>query len=66
MFVEGKISHAEQEMLIMKDMKENELCLPWKGAWRCTREDKEKCIARVKRVGKIIQERSLSAEVQKA
>ena len=29
MFVEGKISHAEQEMLIMKDMKENELWLPW-------------------------------------
>ena len=29
MFVEGKISHAEQETLIMKDMKENELWLPW-------------------------------------
>ena len=29
MFVEGKISHSEQEMLIMKDMKENELWLPW-------------------------------------
>ena len=29
MFVEGKISHEEQEMLIMKDMKENELWLPW-------------------------------------
>ena len=29
MFVEGKISHAEQEMLIMKDMKENELWPPW-------------------------------------
>ena len=29
MFVEGKISHAEQEMLIMKDIKENELWLPW-------------------------------------
>ena len=29
MFVEGKISHAEHEMLIMKDMKENELWLPW-------------------------------------
>ena len=29
MFVEGKISHAEQEMLIMKDMGENELWLPW-------------------------------------
>lgn len=29
MFVEGKISHAEQEMLIMKDIGENELWLPW-------------------------------------
>ena len=29
MFVEGKISHAEQEMLIMKDVKENESWLPW-------------------------------------
>ena len=29
MFVEGKISHAEQEMLIMKDMNENERWLPW-------------------------------------
>jgi len=29
MFVEGKISHAEQEALIMKDMGENELWLPW-------------------------------------
>lgn len=29
MFVEGKISHAEQEMLIQKDMKENEMWLPW-------------------------------------
>jgi REP element-mobilizing transposase RayT len=29
MFVEGKISHAEQEMLIQKDMKEDELWLPW-------------------------------------
>ena len=29
MFVEGKISHAEQESLIMKDMGENELWLPW-------------------------------------
>ena len=28
MFVEGKISHAEQEALIMKDMGENELWLP--------------------------------------
>ena len=29
MFVEGKISHAEQELLIMKDMKEDERWLPW-------------------------------------
>ena len=29
MFVEGKISHAEQEALIMNDMGENELWLPW-------------------------------------
>ena len=29
MFVEGKISHAEQELLIMKDMKEDEMWLPW-------------------------------------
>ncbi len=29
MFVEGKISHAEQEMLIQKDMKEDEMWLPW-------------------------------------
>ena len=29
MFVEGKISHAEQEMLIMTDMKEDEMWLPW-------------------------------------
>jgi len=29
MFVEGKISHAEQELLIQKDMKEDELWLPW-------------------------------------
>ncbi len=29
MFVEGKQSHAEQELLIMKDMGENELWLPW-------------------------------------
>lgn len=29
MFVEGKISHAEQEMLISKDIGENELWLPW-------------------------------------
>ena len=28
-FVEGKISHAEQEMLIKKEMKENELWQPW-------------------------------------
>ena len=29
MFVEGKISHEEQELLIMKDMKEDERWLPW-------------------------------------
>lgn len=29
MFVEGKISHAEQELLIRKDMKEDERWLPW-------------------------------------
>lgn len=29
MFVEGKLSHAEQEMLIMKDMGEDEMWLPW-------------------------------------
>lgn len=29
MFVEGKISHAEQEMLIQKDMKEDDMWLPW-------------------------------------
>ena len=29
MFVEGKISHAEQEMLIRKEMGENESWLPW-------------------------------------
>ncbi len=29
MFVEGKISHAEQEMLIQKDMKEDKMWLPW-------------------------------------
>ena len=29
MFVEGKISHAEQEMLILKDMNEDERWLPW-------------------------------------
>ena len=29
MFVEGKISHAEQELLIQKDMNENEMWLPW-------------------------------------
>ena len=29
MFVEGKISHAEQEALIMNDIGENELWLPW-------------------------------------
>lgn len=28
-FVEGKISHAEQEMLIQKDMKEDDMWLPW-------------------------------------
>lgn len=29
MFVEGKISHVEQEMLIQKDMKEDDMWLPW-------------------------------------
>ncbi len=29
MFVEGKISHADQEMLIQKDMKEDDMWLPW-------------------------------------
>ena len=29
MFVEGKISHAEHELLIQKDMKEDEKWLPW-------------------------------------
>ncbi|WP_034482558.1 transposase [Butyrivibrio sp. AE2015] len=29
LFVEGKISHAEQEMLIQKDMKEDDMWLPW-------------------------------------
>ena len=29
MFVEGKISHSEQEMLIQTDIKENDLWLPW-------------------------------------
>lgn len=29
MFVEGKISHAEQEMLIRKDIHEDERWLPW-------------------------------------
>ena len=29
MFVEGKISHAEQELLIQKDMNEDEMWLPW-------------------------------------
>ncbi len=29
MIVEGKISHAEQEMLIQKDMKEDDMWLPW-------------------------------------
>lgn len=29
MFVEGKISYAEQEMLIQKDMKEDDMWLPW-------------------------------------
>jgi hypothetical protein len=29
MFVEGKLSHAEQEMLIQKEMKEDEMWLPW-------------------------------------
>ena len=29
MFVEGKISHAEQELLIQKDMKKDDMWLPW-------------------------------------
>ena len=29
MFVEGKISHAEQEQLIQMDMREDDLWLPW-------------------------------------
>lgn len=29
MFVEGKISHAEQELLIQKDMNEDDMWLPW-------------------------------------
>ncbi len=29
MFVEGKISHAQQEMLLQKDMKEDDMWLPW-------------------------------------
>ena len=29
MFVEGKISHEEQELLIQKDMKEDDMWLPW-------------------------------------
>lgn len=29
MFVEGKISHAEQKLLIQKDMREDDLWLPW-------------------------------------
>ena len=29
MFVESKVSHAEKEMLIQKDIKEDELWLPW-------------------------------------
>ena len=29
MFVEGKISHGEQEMLIQKDINENDMWLPW-------------------------------------
>ena len=29
MFVEGKISHAEQELLIQKDMKEDDMWVPW-------------------------------------
>lgn len=31
MFVEGKISHAEQELLIQKDMKEDDMWLPWQA-----------------------------------
>jgi hypothetical protein len=30
MFVEGKISHKEQELLIQKDMKEDDMWLPWR------------------------------------
>ncbi len=29
MFVEGTILHVEQEMLIQKDMKEDDMWLPW-------------------------------------
>ena len=29
LFVEGKISHAEQEMLIQKDIGEDDMWLPW-------------------------------------
>lgn len=29
MFVEGKLSHEEKELLIMKDIKEDEMWLPW-------------------------------------
>ena len=29
LFVEGKISHAEQELLIQRDMKEDDMWLPW-------------------------------------
>lgn len=29
MFVEGRISHAEQEQLIQKDIKEDDMWLPW-------------------------------------
>ena len=37
MFVEGKISHAEQELLIRKDMKEDDMWLPWySGVKICT------------------------------
>ena len=28
-FVEGKISHMEQELLIRKDIKEDDMWLPW-------------------------------------
>ncbi|MCR5747750.1 MAG: transposase [Lachnospiraceae bacterium] len=31
MFVEGKISHEEAELLIQKDMKEDDMWLPWKA-----------------------------------